>query len=130
MNTFPGVLIPSLSWACLHQSLIKKMYHRHAHRLLGGSSFSIEIPSCLVTLVVSSWQEPNNTYNRSLHLSESSVIQFRVCLGRKACEHQSLTLGCTASPKPGTEVRFSYLFQYQAKVCAQMQLAQLQHYHL
>lgn len=61
MNTFPRIVAPTWGWACLHQSLIKKVYHR-----MDRGSFSIEIPSYQITLVVSRWQEPNNTIDPSI----------------------------------------------------------------
>lgn len=42
---------PTMHWALLHQSLIKEMTHRCAHRQAAGGSSSVGISSSLMTLV-------------------------------------------------------------------------------
>jgi hypothetical protein len=46
--TSPGMAWPTMGWAILHQSLIKKMPYRFAYSLILGSVFSVEpLPSFL-----------------------------------------------------------------------------------
>lgn len=43
-TTCRRLAMPTGCWVLLHQSLIKKIPHRHVHRLIYGGSFSTEIP--------------------------------------------------------------------------------------
>ena len=49
-TTKSGVALPTLGWTLPHQSLIKKMPYWFV--LSFGDSFSVEIPTCLMSLAV------------------------------------------------------------------------------
>lgn len=47
----PGVALPIVSWALLHQSSIKKVHHRVAHRPIWWGIFPHEVPSSIMKLI-------------------------------------------------------------------------------
>lgn len=68
-TTCPGIAPPIINWDLLHESLIKKMYHRFAYSPILGKSFSIPIPSSLVTpAFTSGWEKTN--WDRLLDIPE------------------------------------------------------------